>query len=234
LGYRPEREKNFMRILIAEDDRVSRHVLLTMLVKWGYDVVAVNDGAQAWQELQKPRAPHVALLDWMMPQLDGFEVVQRVRRAGGLTPTYFILLTARAAKEDMIAALEAGADDYVTKPFDQNELRARLQVGLRVVDLQLRLADRVQALEESLNQVKLLQGLLPICSYCKKVRGDGNYWHQVEQYIAARSEAQFSHSICPDCWIDVVKPDLAKQGIAVPDKVPAMEMSSGTVARQEP
>ncbi len=210
-----------MRILIAEDDRVSRHVLLTMLVKWGFEVVAVHDVAQALSELQKPNAPQVALLDWMMPQLDGFEVVKRVRRLGGLTPTYIILLTARAAKEDMIAGLEAGADDYVTKPFDQNELRARLNVGLRVVHLQQNLADRVQALEESLQQVKLLQGLLPICCYCKKVRDDGNYWHQVEQYIAARSEAQFSHSICPQCWIEVVKPDLAKQGIDVPDRVPA-------------
>jgi CheY-like chemotaxis protein len=212
-----------MRILIAEDDRVSRHVLLTMLVKWGYNVVAVNDGAQALMELHKPDAPHIALLDWMMPELDGYEVVKRVRGAVSLTPTYFILLTARSAKEDMIAALEAGADDYVTKPFDQNELKARLHVGLRVVELQQRLADRVQALEESLQQVKLLQGLLPICSYCKKVRDDGNYWHQVEQYVAARSEAQFSHSICPGCWIEKVKPDLARQGIDVPDVLPASD-----------
>jgi phosphoserine phosphatase RsbU/P len=212
-----------MRILIAEDDRVSRHVLLSMLVKWGYDVVAAENGLQALEELQKPDAPLVALLDWMMPGLDGFEVVKRARRTAALRPHYFILLTARAAKEDMIAALEAGADDYVTKPFDQNELRARLHVGLRVVDLQQRLADRVLALEDSLQQVKLLQGLLPICSYCKKVRDDGNYWHQVEQYIAERSEAQFSHSICPGCWIEKVKPDLAKQGIDVPDVLPVSE-----------
>ncbi len=216
-----------MRILIAEDDRVSRHVLLTMLVKWGYDVVAAQDGLQALEELQKPDAPPVALLDWMMPGLDGFEVVKRARRTRPLTPTYFILLTARAAKEDMIAALEAGADDYVTKPFDQNELRARLLVGLRVIDLQQRLADRVEALEESLQQVKLLQGLLPICCYCKKVRDDGNYWHQVEQYITERSEAQFSHSICPGCWIEKVKPDLAKQGINVPDVLPVSEGGTG-------
>jgi phosphoserine phosphatase RsbU/P len=212
-----------MRILIAEDDRVSRHVLLSMLVKWGYDVVAAENGLQALEELQKPDAPLVALLDWMMPGLDGFEVVKRARRTAALRPHYFILLTARAAKEDMIAALEAGADDYVTKPFDQNELRARLHVGLRVVDLQQRLADRVLALEDSLQQVKLLQGLLPICSYCKMVRDDGNYWHQVEQYIAERSQAQFSHSICPACWIEKVKPDLAKQGSDVPDVLPISE-----------
>ncbi len=209
-----------MRILIAEDDRVSRHVLLTMLVKWGYEVVAVNDGAQALLELQKPDAPQVALLDWMMPQLDGFEVVKRIRRLGGLTPTYFILLTARAAKEDMIAALEAGADDYVTKPFDQNELKARLHVGLRVIDLQRRLADRVEALEESLNQVKLLQGLLPICCYCKKSAR--------RRQLLASSRAVYRCSFgsaiqpqhLPGLLAQVVKPDMAKQGIAVPDAVP--------------
>jgi phosphoserine phosphatase RsbU/P len=209
-----------MQVLVADDDRVSCRVLQALLSKWGYDVVAVENGARAWEELGKHDALRLALLDWMMPELDGVEVVRRARRDPKLAATYFILLSGRAAKEEIIIALEAGADDYLTKPFDQGELKARLNVGLRVVDLQQRLADRVCELEESLHQVKLLQGLLPICCYCKKVRDDGNYWHQVERYISARSAAQFSHSICPDCWQGVVKPDLAKQGISVPDAPP--------------
>jgi sigma-B regulation protein RsbU (phosphoserine phosphatase) len=206
-----------MRILIAEDDRVSRHVLQTMLAKWEYSVAAVENGLQAWEELNKPGAPRLVLIDWMMPHMDGLEVVQRARATMELDGTYFIMLTARSSGEDVIAALQAGLDDYVAKPFNHRELRARLQVGLRVVELQQRLAERVKDLEETLRQVKTLQGLLPICCYCKKVRDDTNYWHQVERYISARSSAQFSHSICPDCWEDVVKPDMAKQGIALSD-----------------
>jgi response regulator RpfG family c-di-GMP phosphodiesterase len=113
---------------------------------------------------------------------------------------YLILVTAREARGDVIAGLDAGADDYVIKPFDADELRARVAVGVRVLSLQEGLAERVAELQAALTNVKQLSGLLPICSYCKRIRGDDQYWQQVEGYIAAHSDAQFSHGICPACY----------------------------------
>lgn len=197
-----------MRILIAEDDRVSRRVLEATLTKWGYDVIVTCDGDEAWQELRSKDAPKLAILDWMMPEIDGVEVCRKVRETPHSQPTYIILLTARGRKEDIVAGLQAGADDYVTKPFDREELRARVQVGVRIVELQMSLADRVRELEDAISQIKQLQGLLPICSYCKKIRDDQNYWQQVETYITGHSEAQFSHGVCPDCYEKYVKPEL--------------------------
>jgi sigma-B regulation protein RsbU (phosphoserine phosphatase) len=188
-----------MRILIAEDDIVSRRLLGSALTKWGYDVLSCSDGAEANQMLQRDDAPRLAILDWMMPGIDGVRVCQEVRQRPQLKPIYIILLTARGRSEDIVAGLEAGADDYVTKPFYPEELQARLQAGLRIVDLQSSLADRVCELESALSRLKQLQGLLPICSYCKKVRDDKNYWLQIESYVSEHSEAQFSQSPCPNC-----------------------------------
>jgi phosphoserine phosphatase RsbU/P len=199
-----------MNILIAEDDPISRHVLQTTLLKWGYEVEAVCDGAAAWEVLRGDGAPPLAVLDWMMPGLDGVEVCRRVRELGRPGPTYLLLLTARTGKENVVAGLEAGADDYLTKPFDRDELRARLQVGRRLLGMQRDLADRVAELEEALARVKQLQGLLPICCYCKKIRDDQNYWQQVEQYLSAHAEVRFSHGICPDCFETVIKPDIKR------------------------
>ena len=197
-----------MKVLIAEDDMVSRRLLQATLCKWGYEPVVTSDGAAAWDVLQGRDSPPLAILDWMMPGLDGLQVCHKVREIPTATPPYLILLTAKGRRQDIVTGLQAGADDYVTKPFDREELRARVQVGVRIVELQQGLADRVIALEEALTRVKQLQGLLPICSYCKKIRDDQNYWQQVENYIAEHSEAQFSHSICPDCYDRLVKPEL--------------------------
>ncbi len=199
-----------MRILVAEDEAVSRRTLEATLQKWGYEVLVVGDGTQATQLLEAENAPELAILDWMMPGMDGVEVCRKVRKTLRTHPTYIILLTARGGRADVVTGLEAGADDYITKPFDAEELRARVQVGGRVVQLQRSLANRVRELEVALTRVKQLQGLLPICSYCKKIRNDGNYWQQVESYIAERSEAEFSHGICPDCFERFVKPELEK------------------------
>jgi sigma-B regulation protein RsbU (phosphoserine phosphatase) len=197
-----------MKVLIAEDDTVSRRLLEATLMRWGYEVVVASDGVEAWEALQGDDAPSLAILDWMMPGMDGLEVCRRIRKMPSSTPPYLILLTAKGGREDLVTGLEAGANDYVTKPFNREELRARVQVGVRMVELQQSLADRVKALEEALARVKQLQGLLPICSYCKKIRDDQNYWQQVESYIAEHSQAQFSHSICPDCYEKLVKPEL--------------------------
>ena len=197
-----------MRVLIAEDDPVSRYVLEAMLKNWGYDLVVTGNGLEAWEALQLADAPQLAVLDWMMPGLDGVEVCRRARQVTETKSVYIILLTAKAEKNNIVEGLEAGANDYVIKPFAREELRARVGVGERVIHLQNDLAARVTDLQEALSQVKQLQGILPICSHCKKVRDDKNYWQQVESYITAHSEAQFSHSICPDCFENVVKPEI--------------------------
>lgn len=197
-----------MRILIAEDDRVSRRLLESHLLKWGHEVRVAEDGSQALAALQGDDAPELAILDWMMPGMDGVEICRTVRAAASSRPLHIILLTARMGREDLLEGLEAGADDYVTKPFDPRELRARVSVGQRIIELRRDLQERVRQLEEALAQVDHLQGLLPICAYCKKIRDDRNYWHQVENYVTARTAARFSHGICPDCLQNVIKPQL--------------------------
>ena len=200
-----------MRILIAEDDPVSCRVLEAMLHKWEHEVVTTTDGIQAWDTLQSEEAPRLAILDWMMPGMDGVEVCRRVREASGKQPTYVILLTARDQRENVLAGLQAGADDYVVKPFDREELHARVQAGVRIIELQSDLADRVRELEDALSQIKQLRGMLPICSYCKKIRNDEDYWERVEDYIGDHSEAQFTHGICPDCYEKIVEPEIEKE-----------------------
>ena len=134
-----------MKILVAEDDLVTGRMLQTYLVKWGYEVQVVTDGLRAWQILQQANAPRLALLDWMMPEMDGMSICREVRRLNLQPYVYLILLTARRYQEDVVAGLEAGADEYLTKPFDPYELRARLRAGARIVELQDSL---IQAREE--------------------------------------------------------------------------------------
>jgi diguanylate cyclase (GGDEF)-like protein len=137
-----------MGILIAEDDAVSRRMLEATLKKWGYDVVVTEDGDKAWEVLQREDAPRLAILDWVMPGLDGPQICRAVRSLGDQRYVYLLLLTAKSEKEDLVKGLEAGADDFLTKPFDAEELRARLRAGIRILDLQETL--RVQATHDSL------------------------------------------------------------------------------------
>jgi len=188
-----------MRILIAEDDLTSRTMLAAMLRKSGHDVVETANGSEAWDALQEPDAPRLAILDWMMPEMDGLEVVRRVRAIQSSQPPYVIMLTAKDERADIVAGLDAGADDYLAKPFDVGELRARVEVGRRMVEMRERLAAQIQELRESLEHIKTLQGILPICSFCKKIRDDQGYWNQVEAYVGKHSDVQFSHGICPEC-----------------------------------
>ena len=193
-----------MKLLIAEDDLVSRTMLSRLLTTSGHEVVVTVDGQAAWDVLQREDAPKVAILDWMMHEMDGVEVCRRVRDLGRSEPTYLILLTAKDRTEDMVEGLDGGANDYLVKPFDRRELQARLRVAARMVSLQHDLAERVRELNEALAQIHQLQDLLPICSYCKRIRDDGNYWQQVEGYLSAHTGVQFSHGVCPDCYANVV------------------------------
>jgi len=197
-----------MRILIADDSQVSRRLLEAHLQKWGHEVLAAADGPAAWAALQQKDAPALAILDWMMPGLDGVEICRRARARAPSQPLHIIVLTARAAPEDVVQALDAGADDYVTKPFHAAELQARLGVGIRMVLLQREVAGRVAELEEALAQVEELRGILPICSYCKRVRSDADCWHGIEEYVSAHSAARFSHGVCPQCVEKVVQPEM--------------------------
>lgn len=199
-----------MRILMAEDDAISQRVLQTMLTKWDFEPVVVNNGEDAWRVLQQPDAPSLAILDWMMPGRDGVDVCRAVRGLERECPPYLILLTAKGRKEDIVTGLRAGANDFLTKPFDREELHARVQVGVRVVELQAELSRRFHELREAMSRVKVLQGLLPICCYCKKIRDDQNYWQQVEQYVCTHTDVQFSHGVCPDCYDQVLRPQLAQ------------------------
>jgi phosphoserine phosphatase RsbU/P len=162
------------------------------------------DGLQAWEAIEHDPAIGLAVLDWGMPTLDGVEVCRRVRASARHSHLHVLLLTARESRADLVEALQAGADDFLSKPFDPEILRARINVGLRVLSLRAALADRVAELESALSRVKELHGLLPICSYCKHVRTDGNAWEQVEHYVAQHSNLQFSHGICPGCYARVM------------------------------
>ena len=197
-----------MKVLVADDDVVTRFLLESTLRSWEYEVCAAADGAAALRIIEAGPCPDIALLDWVMPEIDGPEVCRIIRARPQTVPVYVILLTSRGGRQNIVQGLQAGADDYITKPFDHDELRARLAVGRRIVELQRSLAVRVQQLEDALARVKQLQGLVPICSYCKKIRDDSNYWQQLESYLSDHSEATFSHGICPDCYEKIVKPGL--------------------------
>lgn len=196
----PREPRHPTQALVAEDDRMSALMLSETLRRWDFDVTVVGDGESALAFLRRATRPTLAVLDWMMPVLAGPDVCRAVRADLPLANLYLVLLTSREGRADLVAGLEAGADDYVIKPFDPGELRARVRVGQRVLLLQERLAERVAELEAALTNVKQLRGLLPICSYCKRIRGDDQYWEQLDSYIAAHSEAQFSHGICPACY----------------------------------
>jgi DNA-binding response OmpR family regulator len=194
-----------VKILIAEDDPVARAVLRQALLRLDHEVIEAGDGAEALRLLEASPV-RVIVSDWMMPGLDGLGLCRAVRARVGADYVYFILLTGRDADADnQREAIEAGVDDFLTKPVDMSALWMRLRVAERI----LRYTVQVNRLEE----------LMPMCSYCKKIRDDQNYWQQIESYINERTGAEISHSVCPECYQRVVVPELArlqKKAAAVP------------------
>ncbi len=200
-----------MRILIAEDDPTSRRILEAVLGRWDYEVITTTDGKQALDALTADDAPKLAILDWMMPEMDGPDVISEARKKKTLEPPYIILLTALGQIHDIVAGLESGANDFLTKPFNHEELKARIGVGVRVVQLQEALAVRLRELQEANLHVKTLQGLLPICMHCHKIMEGDDQWLKLETYLSEHTDVQFSHGICPEC--------LEKHYPAEPDEV---------------
>lgn len=183
-----------MKVLVAEDDLVSLKLLQTTLANFGYETIPARDGEEAWEVFQKEQTP-IVVSDWMMPKMDGLDFCSKVRHAppSDLRYTYFILLTARAGKENHRKAMEMGVDDFLTKPLDQDELFSRLRVARRILGFT--------------SEIHELKKLIPICMYCKKVRGDEDYWLQIETYLHDHAGTDFSHGICPDCLSKIKKED---------------------------
>src|SRR6058998_3874391 len=186
-----------MNLLLAEDDAVARLTLSAVLKGLGYEVTEAEHGGEAWANLQLGYFP-IVISDWSMPEVDGPELCRRMRARPSDRYTYFILVTATGGKERYLEGMEAGADDFITKPVDIDELHARLKV-----------ADRILSLRRHVQQ---LEGLLPICSYCKRIRDPAEQWQSIERYVEKRSAAHFSHGICPDCYKKHVQPQLEGLG----------------------
>lgn len=194
-------------ILIVDDTPANLRLLSDMLVKQGYKVRLAPNGRLALMGVQAV-LPNLILLDIKMPGMSGYEVCEQLKADPRTRDIPVIFLSALDQADDKVKAFKRGGVDYVTKPLQVEEVLARVETHLKLRELQKQLTERVCELEEALSKVKMLEGLLPICSYCKRVRDDQDYWQQVESYIVARSEARFSHCICPDCYQEHVLPEL--------------------------
>jgi sigma-B regulation protein RsbU (phosphoserine phosphatase) len=189
-----------MNILAIDDGPVAQLVLEAALKSLGHEVALAADGVDAWSRLQS-RPVRVVVSDWQMPQLDGLDLCRRIRARSGRDYVYFILLTQHSATdENHQVALEAGVDDFLTKPINLRELRLRLHVAERIL--------------EYTKQVRELESILPICGYCKRIRDDKDYWQQIEGYLHARTGTMFSHGCCPDCFESKMVPMLQAGGVS--------------------
>ena len=184
---------NLISVMVVDDDSVSSAQLGALAKAAGYEVRSAPNGREAWELLQLARVP-IVISDWYMPEMDGPELCRRVRSRVREPYVYFILVTARGGKQQYLAGMEAGADDFIAKPVDPDELRARLKVAERILGLR--------------KEIEQLEVLLPICSYCKRIRNDKEEWEPLEQYIEQHFEQLLSHGICPDCYIKYVQPQL--------------------------
>jgi DNA-binding response OmpR family regulator len=174
-----------MKVLVAEDDRTSRALLHGALRKLGYDVVEAENGAAAWDAMLNTGC-RMVVSDWVMPDIDGLELCRRVRSLRDRPYVYFILLSGqRIGDKSYAKAMDEGVDDFLQKPLDVDTLRMRLRVGERIV----RLNERVRTLE----------GILPMCAYCRRIRDEKGAYSNLEEFVSDRTPARFSHGVCPDC-----------------------------------
>ena len=203
-----------LHVLVVEDNERTQKALVFLLHRHGYTATVARDGQVALGILKQPDPPSIVLLDWEMPRLDGLHVCRAVRSMPRQRYIYVIMITAHDDPADLVAALDAGADDFLSKPTDNAQLLARMRSGERVLALEARLAERIAELEKTLEEVSKLKRLLPICSYCKKIRDDGDYWKEIETYLHDHTGADFSHGVCPECMKTVVEQELSPEAKA--------------------
>lgn len=187
------------RVLVVDDDAALRRSLTQHLQAAGYDVTSVESGARALDIMLSPGGPSLVFLDWMMPTINGIDVLRLLRAQMMPRYTYVILLTALDRQEDIVVGLDAGADDFVTKPYRDAELLARLRVGERVLALEDKLTNKIAQLEAASAQVRELEGLIPICMHCRRVRVHENHWERIESYLERRGHGVVSHALCHQC-----------------------------------
>lgn len=187
-----------MKILAVEDDPVALTVLEDVLISLGHEVILASDGETAWKRLHEDGF-RIVVCDWNMPELDGLGLCKRIRSEPG-DYVYFILLTsAEATTKHRDIAMSAGVDDFLTKPVDAEDIKMRLYVAQRIL--------------QYTTHIRKLEALIPICSYCKNVRDDQSYWKRIESYLAEKTGADCSHSVCPDCYKKYVVPQFEELGI---------------------
>lgn len=193
-----------MLIFIADDDEINLKLIKTVLNKAGFQNLKLFFGGKSMMEELTHNRPDLLLLDIMMPGFSGFDVLEWIKEDKLLTDIPIIMITAASLDDNMeplARSFELGAMDFISKPFSNLELVQRVKSALRM-------EKQRQALEKAASQIRSLEKLLPICSYCKKIRADKNYWQEVEGYISDHTDTMFSHSICPDCYDKYVKPQL--------------------------
>jgi DNA-binding response OmpR family regulator len=192
---------------VVDDDAMTRIALESAIRGAGWAPMAIDDPELAYEILTGPDAPPIALIDWHMPTLSGVDLCRRVRAADPAARPYLIFVTANTASNDIVTGLDAGADGYMTKPIATNELQARVRAGIRTIALQQDLRTRLQEAEAESARTKPLRDLLPMCSYCRRIRHNDE-WSSLEQFLSQRLEVRFTHGFCPTCMERHVLPDL--------------------------
>lgn len=182
-----------MQCLLVEDDKLNLILLQEFLTRIGHQVTAASSGEAAWEAFSTSPFPAV-ICDWDMPAMSGIDLCRKIRGMKGAQYPYFVLITSFQGDEKFHQAMDAGVDDFISKPIDLNLLSVRLKVAERILDFQ--------------GQIGMLKGLLPICMYCKKIRDDKEYWSTVETYFKLHAGADFTHSLCPDCISEKIKPQI--------------------------
>ena len=196
------------RVLAARSGTTDTRDAARTISSCGMEAVTAIDGADAWSRLQADPGIAAAILDWTLPTVPGPELCRRIRAHETLGRMYVLLINSRDRRDDLMAGLDAGADDYLIAPFDAEDLCARFHVGMRMRGVQETLRARAGELQAAADRITQISGLLPICTYCKQIRTDQNYWELLEDYLGQHTGLQFSHAICPSCY------DTAADGLA--------------------